>query len=137
MNRLVLILCGIFYSILCIFSIVTGIIYMLGKRKLNPLELSENFVKKLDSDEKMQAFAKKMGFVTFVVGIVQGITAYCLILGNNKIHYYFALGFTIFSIGSVTVKLKNKINAFPILKAIAYVSILIILLLESSRTFFI
>ncbi len=106
---------------------------MLGKRELNPLELSENFVKKLDSNSKMQSFAKKMGFVTFVVGIVQGITAYCLIFGNNKTHYYIALSFTIFSICSVSIKLKNKINLFPILKAIAYVSILIVLLFNSSK----
>ena len=59
------ILCGIFYSILCVFSIVTGIIYMSGKRKLNPLELSDSFVKKLDTDDKLNKFTVKMGFVTF------------------------------------------------------------------------
>ena len=131
MNKFSLILCGIFYSVLCIFSIVTGIIYMRGKRKLNPLELSENFVKKLD-DEQMSAFAKKMGFVTFVVGIVQGITAYCFILGNSSICFYIALGFTIFSICSVLFKLKSGINIFPLLKLIAYVLILVVLLYTKS-----
>ena len=33
--NLPLILCGLFYGVLCIFSIVTGLIYMSGKRKLN------------------------------------------------------------------------------------------------------
>lgn len=36
-----LILSAVFYAVLCVFSIVTGIIYMSGKRKLNPLELSD------------------------------------------------------------------------------------------------
>ena len=136
MNSLPLILCGAFYALLCVFSIVTGIIYFSGKRELNPLELSDSFVKKLDTAEKRQAFAKKMGLVTFVVGIVQGITAYCAALGNSPLHYWIALGFTIFSIGSVSVKLKGKINLFPILKSVAYVTILVILLLKGSRAFF-
>ena len=136
MNSLPLILCGAFYALLCVFSIVTGIIYFSGKRELNPLELSDSFVKKLDTAEKRQTFAQKMGLVTFVVGIVQGITAYCAALGNSPLHYWIALGFTIFSIGSVSVKLKGKINLFPILKSVAYVTILAVLLLKGSRTFF-
>ena len=136
MNSLPLILCGAFYSLLCVFSIVTGIIYFLGKRELNPLELSDKFVEKLDTDEKRRAFAKMMGIVTFVVGIVQGITACCAAFGSRPLHYWIALGFTIFSIGSVSVKLKGKINMFPILKSVAYVAILVVLLLKGSRAFF-
>ena len=136
MNSLPLILCGAFYSLLCVFSIVTGIIYFSGKRELNPLELSDKTVKRLDTAEKRQAFAKKMGVVTFVVGIVQGVTAYCAALGSRALHYWIALGFTLFSIGSVSVKLKGKINLFPILKSVAYVSILAVLLLKSARTVF-
>ena len=136
MNSLPLILCGAFYSLLCIFSVVTGIIYSSGKRELNPLELSDKFVKKLDSAEKRQTFAKKMGVVTFAVGIVQGVTAYCTALGSSPLHYGIALGFTVFSVGSVSVKLKGKINLFPILKFAAYVTVLVILLLKSSRAFF-
>lgn len=131
-----LILCGIFYAVLCIFSIVTGVIYMLGKRELNPLELSDSFMKKLSDSEKRSRFAKKMGLVTFIVGIVQGITSFSILKGNSPLYYWIALGFTVFSIGSVSVKLKGKINAFPALKAIAYVTILVILLLSSTRTFF-
>ncbi|MDO4414944.1 MAG: hypothetical protein Q4C20_07685 [Erysipelotrichaceae bacterium] len=135
-RSLPVILCGVFYAVLCIFSIVTGLIYMSGKRELNPLELSDSFVKKLSDPLKRARFAKKMGFVTFIVGIVQGITSYSILKGSSPLEYWIALGFTLFSIGSVSVKLKGKINAFPLLKAIAYISILIILLLSSTRVLF-
>lgn len=135
-RSLPVILCGVFYAVLCIFSIVTGLIYMSGKRELNPLELSDSFVKKLSDPLKRARFAKKMGFVTFIVGIVQGITSYSILKGSSPLDYWIALGFTLFSIGSVSVKLKGKINAFPLLKAIAYISILIILLLSSTRVLF-
>ena len=131
-----LIACGIFYSILCIFSIVTGIIYMTGKKKLNPLELPDSFVDKLSSQKKLLAFTKKMRLVTFIVGIVQGLTAFSIFKGHNKFFYFIALGFTVFSICSVLYKLKGKINAFPIIKLIFYVSIFIILLLSSTRVLF-
>ena len=93
--KILLIVCAIFYSILCIFSIVTGIIYMLGKRKLNPLELSDRFVKKLDEGNKLDSFAHFMGFVTFIVGIIQGLTAYAIYFDE---YIYLSIGFTIFSI---------------------------------------
>ena len=127
-NNWPVILCGLFYALLCVFSIVTGIIYAGGKRQLNPLELSPKTVDRLDTEEKKEAFARKMGVVTFVVGIVQGITAYAILKGGSLANYIIAVGFTLFSIASVSVKLKGKINAFPILKAICYVTILIILI---------
>ena len=68
-----------------------------------------------------------MGLVTFFVGIVQGLTAYSIFI--NKC-YVLSIGFTIFSIFSVSFKLKSKINIFPILKSLAYVSILIILIIN-------
>ena len=130
-------LCGAFYSLLCVFSIVTGIIYMSGKRELNPLELPDKFVNKLKQNpENLKRFVFDAGLLTFVVGIVQGITAYCLFKGGSSLNYYVALGFTIFSIGSAIGKLKGKINIFPILKAIAYITILIVLLLPSTRLLF-
>ena len=131
-----LILCGIFYGILCVFSIVTGIIYMSGRKELNPLELSDRFMKKLSDPDKRRKFAQKMGFVTFIVGIVQGITAYCILKGSSPLAYWIAMGFTLFSIASVSVKLKGKINAFPLLKMIAYAVIFVILLLKGSRDIF-
>ena len=136
-NNWPLILCGVFYSILCIFSIVTGIIYASGKRKLNPLELSDKFVERLSDEEKLKAFTKKMGWVTFIVGIVQGITALSIFKGYSIILYSIAIGFTIFSICSVLFKLKGKINAFPIIKLAFYLIILIVLLLNDSRILFI
>ena len=136
LKNLPLILCGVFYGVLCIFSIVTGLMYAFGRRQLNPLELSDSFVASLDSEEKMAKFARKMGWVTFGVGIVQGITAFSIFKGYSCIYYWIALGFTIFSICSVLFKLKGKINAFPLLKLTAYSAILIILLLSSTRVLF-
>ena len=123
-HNLPLIFCGIFYSVLCIFSIVTGLIYASGKRKLNPLELSEKFMEKYKDEEKLKAFTIKMGWVTFVVGIVQGLTAISIFNGYNTFLNIFAICFTIFSICSVMFKLKGKINLFT--KKILSLFILII-----------
>ena len=131
-----LLLCGLFYALLCVFSLVTGVIYLTGRRELNPLELSDSFVQRLSSENKLQSFARFMGFVTFVVGIVQGVTAYALIRRGSPTLYWIALGFTIFSICSVGFKLKDKISAFPLLKLVAYLAILVILLLNSARSLF-
>jgi len=130
------IVCGAFYTLLCVFSIVTGLMYSSGKRKMNPLELSDKFMSKYDTPEKLKRFTIRMGWVTFAVGIVQGITAFALIKAGKPIYYWIALGFTLFSIASVAFKLKGKINAFPILKCIAYVAILIVLLLGETRAMF-
>ena len=137
MYKYLVIFSGIFYGVLCVFSIVTGLIYMSGKRELNPLELSDKFVEKLKNKNQIKRFTFDAGLLTFVVGIVQGITSYSLIIGRNKIDYYIALGFTIFSICSVAFKLKGKINLFPLLKSVAYVLILIILLLSKTRSMYI
>lgn len=134
---MLLTLCGIFYALLCVFSIVTGILYMSGKRELNPLELPDSFVQQLSSENKLERFAKRMGLVTFVVGIVQGLTAYAFIVGRSPVFYWIALGFTVFSICSVAFKLRGKINAFPLLKLAAYVAILIVLLLGSTRALYV
>ena len=131
-----LLLCGIFYAVLCIFSIVTGWIYIQGKRELNPLELSDKFMEKLSDPKKLKAFAVKMGYVTFIVGIVQGITSFAIFKAEGALCYGIAMGFTFFSIASVLFKLKGKINAFPILKLIAYLAILIVLCLNSTRSLF-
>ena len=103
---------GIFYGVLCVFSIVTGIIYMSGKRKLNPLELPDKFVEKLKNQNQIKRFTFDAGLLTFVVGIVQGITSYSLFARKSIVNYYIALGFTIFSICSVLFKLKSRINIF-------------------------
>lgn len=136
MNKVLVIISGIFYSVLCVFSIVTGIIYMSGKRKLNPLELPDMFVKKLENENLTKRFTFDAGLLTFVVGIVQGITAYSLFVRKGIFNYYIALGFTIFSICSVAFKLKGKINIFPLLKSIAYIAILIVLLLNDTKMLF-
>lgn len=137
MYKYLVILSGVFYGILCIFSVVTGSIYMSGKKELNPLELPDKFVKKLEDNNQVKRFTFDAGLLTFVVGIAQGITAYSLIIGKTKVHYYIALGFTIFSICSVLFKLKGKINIFPLIKAVAYIIILVVLFLPTTRTIFI
>ncbi len=136
MKNLPLFLCGAFYALLFVFSIVTGLIYMSGKRKLNPLELPDSFVKKLNDENRLRRFAVRMGFVTFVVGIVQGITSLAIFRQGSVFLYCIALGFTLFSIASVAFKLKGKINAFPLLKLTVYLAILIILLLSGTRSLF-
>ena len=124
---ILIMLCGIFYAVLCIFSIVTGILYISGKRELNPIELSDNMVKKLSTQNKKKKFSKTIWYVTFFVWILQGITAYALLYSTNEILYYFAIWFTIFSIWSVAFKLKWKINSFSLMKLVFYIAILVIL----------
>lgn len=124
---ILIMLCGIFYAVLCIFSIVTGILYISGKRELNSIELSDNMVKKLSTPNKKKNFSKTMWYVTFFVWILQGISAYALLYSTNEILYYFATWFTIFSIWSVAFKLKWKINSFSLMKLIFYIAILVIL----------
>ena len=132
----VLSLCGLFYSLLCVFSIVTGLIYVSGKRALNPLELSDRFVQRLSDPNKRRRFTVTMGWVTVLVGLVQGLTAYALFRRGSSLFYAIALGFTLFSVGSVVWKLKGKISTFALLKSMAYAAILLILLLKSSRALF-
>ena len=115
---------AIFYACLCIFSLVVGILYFTGVRELNPLELSDSFV---DGIEDLSSFARKMGVVTFVVGIVQGLSAAAI---WKRRFYFLPFGFTIFSIASVVVKLTGKINAFPLTKLIAYLIVLGILIAD-------
>ncbi len=118
-----LILSNFFYGLLCIFSIVTGIMYATGKRKLNLVELSDKFMKKIKDTD---SFAKKMGIVTIIVGIFQGLVPVLII--NTDIWFYYILIFTIFSICSVGYKLYGKISKFAIIKLSCYLLILIALL---------
>ena len=135
-TKFLLFACGAFYFLLCIFSIVTGLIYASGKKKLNPLELSDKFVKRLNTKDKLNRFTIKMGYVTIIVGLVQGLSAFALFKGHSTVLYFIALGFTLFSICSVLIKLKGKTNSFSMIKLIFYTAILVILLLTSSRSYF-
>ena len=136
MIHILLPVCGVFYAVLCVFSIVTGLMYAGGEKELNPLELSDSFMRRYDDPEKRRAFAVKMGWVTFFVGIAQGITAFSIFKKGSPVCYWIALGFTLFSIASVAFKLKGKISAFPVLKSAAYLAILVVLLLPSARALF-
>ena len=135
-HRILLLLCGIFYAVLCVFSIVTGLMYAGGKKELNPLELSDAFMSRYTEPEKRRRFTIRMGWVTFFVGIAQGITAFAVLRAGRPICYWIALGFTLVSLFSVAVKLKGKINVFPLLKCAAYTAILIVLLLGGTRAMF-
>lgn len=117
---------GVFYTILCVFSIVTGLMYALGCRKLNPVELSDHFMKKLSSPAAMKRFTVSMGWTTVVVGIVQGIMAFSLFRSKKQ----FPVGFTVFSLFSVGFKIIRKFSLFALSKTIAYTGILISLLLH-------
>ena len=128
-----LVLCGLFYALLCVFSIVTGVIYMKGKRELNPLELPDSFIERLEDTDTKKQFAVKMGIVTFFVGIVQGITSFAILRGTTPLFYWIAVGFTVFSICSVLFKLKGKISSFPLMKLVCYTLILIVFLLKTTR----
>ena len=134
--RVLLYLCGGFYALLCLFSIVTGLMYAGGKKELNPLELSDRFLEKYTDPEKLRRFTVKMGWVTFLVGLVQGVTAFALLRAGSPVLYGIALGFTLFSIVSAAVKLKGKFHAFPLLKCVAYSVVLVVLLLPASRGYF-
>ena len=135
-SGLALVACGLFYALLCVFSIVTGAIYVLGKRELNPLELPDRFVERLGDEGRLQQFARKMGFVTIVVGIVQGATAWAILAGCGIPAYALALGFTLFSLASVLFKLRGKVSAFPLLKLVAYLAILAVLIMGGTRARF-
>ena len=136
MDKVLLTICGFFYALLCVFSIVTGLMYASGKKKLNPLELSDKFMSRYTDPDRLMRFTIKMGWVTFLVGIVQGITSFAILHRHNAVLYWIALAFTLFSIASVAWKLKGKINAFPVLKCIAYTSILVVLILGGARAQF-
>ena len=123
-----LIASGLFYAVLCVFSVVTGAIYLAGKRQLNPVELPDRFVRRMDDEGKLERFARTMGLVTIVVGIVQGASAYAILFAHGAWARWLAVGFTIFSLCSVLFKLKGKISTFPLLKLGAYVAVLIVLL---------
>lgn len=131
-----LVLCGAFYALLCVFSLVTGALYASGRKELNPLELSDRFMERYRDGDKRKRFAVRMGWVTMAVGLVQGLAAWALLKAGSPARYGIGLGFTLFSIASVAVKLKGRISAFPLLKLAAYLAILAVLLLSRTRTLF-
>ena len=110
--------------------------YASGKKKLNPLELSDEFMSRYIDPNRLKRFTIKMGWVTFLVGIIQGITSFVIFHRHSAVFYWIALGFSLFSIASVAWKLKGKINVFPVLKCIAYTVILVVLLLAGARAQF-
>jgi len=127
-------LCGIFYGALCIFSLVMGI-YTMCCTELNMIEMSQEAVQelcdKLNTNEQM--LCVYFGLLTFIVGVVQGISSYGIWKGNSNGLYWFAVGFTVFSLLSCSSKLFMSVNAFSIVKIVCYVLVLAVLLSRSSR----
>ena len=73
-----------FYALLCIFSIVTGLMYASGRKALNPLELSDSFMSRYSDPEKLKAFTIKMGWVTFYekAALTAACDKLCLVVGG-------------------------------------------------------
>ena len=137
MIRFLLAVSGLFYAVLCVFSIVTGLLYATGRRKLNPIELSDIIMDRLDDPHKRAVFTRRMGWVTVVIGIIQGMTAWCFFSHRGGFAYGIAFGFTIFSIASVSAKLlRGRFSTFAATKLVLYICILIILILPSARPVF-
>lgn len=134
-NNLPLILCGIFYSILAIFSIITGLMYVLSKRKLNSIDLPDKLIKKLNTKEKLTKFTFKIGWITLIFGIFQVIAALSIFKGYNVILWWIVTCFTIFSIILESFKLKSKTNKFSIIRLIIYIVILFILIISGARNY--
>ena len=128
-NNIVLLACGAFYALLCVFSIVTGALYLIGKRKLNPVELSDRFVARLTEEGRLERFARTMGLVTMLVGVAQGVAAWSILCASDTPARYYAVGFTLFSLFSVAFKLSKKVSAFPLVKLVAYVGVLLVLVI--------
>jgi small-conductance mechanosensitive channel len=131
-----LVACGLFYALLCVFSVVTGALYLSGRRKLNPVELSDRLINRLSSTGRLERFARFMGAVTIVVGLVQGASSWAILSAGGQGGYALALGFTLFSLCSVLFKLRGKLSAFPLLKLGAYLAILVVLLWGDTRALF-
>ena len=55
-HKVMLIIAGGFYALLCVFSIVVGLMYATGQHELNTIELSESMLEKLSDPEALQRF---------------------------------------------------------------------------------
>ena len=130
---LLLNICAVFYAVLCVYSIVTGLMYALGDRELSTIELSDALVEKLSDSDSLNSFAKIMGWVTFGVGIIQGLSSFALFKKGRKLYYYLPLGFTIFSLCSAAYKLIGKFSVFASVKAVCYTAIIAVLLLPQVK----
>ena len=54
--KVMLIIAGGFYALLCVFSIVVGLMYATGQHELNTIELSESMLEKLSDPEALHRF---------------------------------------------------------------------------------
>ena len=126
-------LCGLFYSGLCIFSIIVGLYYCISNNALNQIELSQTA---LDTMTRVIPVSVSLffGILTILVGIAQGVSAYGIFSIASPKLYRFAVGFTVFSLLSCSSKLFMSINAFSICKIVAYIAVLFILIKNRSKS---
>ena len=98
---------------------------MIGRRELTTEELSDSTIKKIKDKKK---YAKKIGIVTFIEGIFQGIAAIFILLAiiNSKliVLYDIAMIFNVFSFISIFIKLWNKSSKYAWIKIVCYSIIL-------------
>jgi len=132
-----LIFCGLFYSILCIFSIVSGIVQICSS-DLAAIELNDAMISAIQGALTSTGLTIGVffGLVTILVGILQGLAAFAIWKGHSKIGYWYALGFTVFSLLSCSSKLFMSVNLFSIAKIIVYILVIVILIMGVSRAHF-
>ena len=86
MINLLLIICGGFYAVLCVFSIVTGLMYASGRKQLNP---PETFPISFQSDWWDGRLSGKTEWLRFLPGTVylqkllKGSGIFCSLIGLN------------------------------------------------------
>jgi len=130
-------ICAVFYAILCIFSIVVGII-TISSGSFSVIELNQDAVSLIENALSTinTGTAVFFGLITIVVGILQGLASAFILLGHSRIGFWYAIGFTLFSLLSCSSKLFMSVNLFSIAKIAAYILVLVFLLLPVSRIYF-
>ena len=114
-----------FYACLCIFSLIAVVAHLAGSRTFMTLELSKSFI--LQKIEAVQPFLNKICVVTFIVGVLRGLSALAIL---KRRFFYFPVGFTVVSIIAVVVKMTIEFNGLYILKLAAYLTMLAILITD-------
>jgi len=111
---------GIVYAGLCIFSIVVGLYYIFAQVDINMVELSQEIKDNMAAFFAPFPLVKVFGIITFTVGVLQGISAYGMLISKNKKVYYLAIGFTIFSFLSCASKIYVVVSLFALAKIVMY-----------------
>ena len=114
-----------FYACLCIFSLIAVVAHLAGSRTFMTLELSKSYY--LQNIDATQTFLNKICVVTFIVGVLRGLSALAILKHR---FFYFPAVFTVVSIIAVVVKMTIEFNGLYILKLAAYLTMLVILIAD-------